>query len=463
MKRNSFGIQRRWHLQISGTSRHRAASPLLSGISRRRAASPPYEPPPPPDPPQPGSVKIHAKAIKFSGANTDYNPLYERALESKIEPPQWQKVPDQDAPISKPISYVKGTRATVKLDISGSPKIPPRSSLLVRVTPTAALWKQVFRKDTKGRFMKNAKGELVADDASGVHPYRITFTDPSKTIQITDWTHEDYEQLSFKTSLLPDTVRFDKLKITWKFEYRYNAKGPWRDAGTQTTEHETYITYDRSYKGFKPQNRPWIEVLRRACSYAHGAATITETSTQVTTSIYDSLEFRYYSYNSHSWYDNSEINLWDMLDDGWVDCMDGSNYYTILMRWLGINANQVKINENPAADQGFYYKPLRPISASDNHTVGWLVRNRTKRDSNWWNFHQVGILGSVQHGTFGSHIYDPVIKINEIVPRVPTNMIRDDYERAIFDPVPYQDPEDPKMNLTGTFPWHMETLVGKVN
>lgn len=446
MKQNSFGIQRRWRLQASGTS-------------RRRSASPPYEGSPSTDPQQPG---IYAKAIKFSGADTDYNPLYDRALRSKIEPPQWQKVPDQNAPVSKPISYVKGTRATVKLDISGSPD-PPGSSLSVRVTPSAALYKQTFVKDSEGRFKKNAKGELVTDDAPGVDPYPITFTDPSRTIQVTDWTHKDYEQLSFKTSLLPDTVRFDKLKITWKFEYRYNAKDPWRSAGEQPTEHETYITYDRSYEEFKPDKRPWTQVLRRACSYAHGADTITETSTQVTTGIYDSLEFRYYSYDSHSWYDNSEIELWDMLEDGWIDCMDGSNYWTILMRWLGINANQIKINKDPSADQGFYYTTLRPISASDNHTVGWLVRNRTKRDSNWWNFHQVGILGDVKHGTFGSHIYDPIIKINEIAPRVPTNMIRDDYKRAIFDPVPYQDPEDPKMNLTGTFPWDVGTLVGQVN
>lgn len=82
--------------------------------------------------------------------------------------------------------------------------------------------------------------------------------------------------------------------------------------------------------------------------------------------------------------------------------------------------------------------------------------------AHYFKYVRFGILGDAQHGTLGSHIYDPIIKTNEIAPRVPTNMIRDDYKRAIFDPVPYQDPEDPKMNLTGTFPWDVEALVTNV-
>ena len=479
MKRNSFGIQRRWRLQVSGINRHRAAFPPLSGINRRRAASPPYEGPPSTDPQQPGSVKIYAKAIKFSGADTAYNPLCDRALDLKIEPPQWQKVPDQNAPISRPISYVKGTRATVKLDISGSPNIPPGSSLSVRVTPSAALYKQVFRKDAKGKLVKD-DGQLAVDDASGVAPYTITFTEPSKTIQVTNWTHEDYEQLSFKTSLLPDTVRFDKLKITWKFEYRYNAKDPWRAAGKETTEHEAYITYDRSYEGFKPDNRPWTQVLRRACSYAHGTDTITEASTQVTTGIYNSLEFYYDGEKTHSDYEDHWIRLWEMLNQGWMDCMDGSNYYTILLRWLGINANQIKINKEdhvrdenrkPIVYRGFYYKTLRPISTA-NDNAGWLVRNRNALNlggagSNWWNFHQVGIVAQDPDDTENStRVYDPIIRVNRGNPAVPVKMTQGDYKLALFDPASFPDPNLLKrigIQIHSTFPWADESaLVSQV-
>ena len=475
MKQNSFGIQRRWRLQVSGTS-------------LRRAASPPYEGPPPTDPEKPGSVKIHAEAIKFSGANTDYNPLYDRALRSKIEPPQWRKVPDQNAPVSEPISYVKGTRATVKLDISGSPKIPEKRSLSVRVTPSAALYKQVFRKDAKGKLVKEG-GELDADDAPGVDPYPITFDEPSETIQVTDWIHKDYEQLSFTTSAFPNTVRFDKLKITWKFEYRYNATDPWRDAGTETTEHETYITYDRSYEEFKSyeENHPWKEVLQRACSYAHGAATINEIFTQVTTGIYNSLEFYYIPHDSHSDDDDHWIKLWEMLNDGWVDCMDGSNYWTILMQWLGINANQIKINEEdhirdenrkPIVYNGFYYKTLRPISTA-NDNAGWLVRNLNDPGSNWWNFHQVGIIvqdpddpenpDDQENSTReenSTRVYDPIIMVNRDNPAVPVKMTKDDYERALFDPAPFPFPDRLKrrgIQMNSTFPWADESaLVSQV-
>lgn len=467
MKRNSFGIRRRWRL--SGISRHRAASPPYEYPPQ---PDPPQPDPPQPDPPQPGSVKIYAKAIKFSGADTAYNPLYDRALGSKIEPPQWRKVPDQDAPISEPISYVRGTRAIVKLDISGSPNIPPGSSLSVRVTPTAALWKQVLRKD--------AKGQLVADDASGVNPYPITFDEPSETIQVTNWTHEDYKQLSFTTSAFPDTVRFDKLKITWKFEYRYDAKDPWRDAGKQPTEHETYITYARSYEEFKPDKRPWTQVLRRACSYAHGADTITETSTQVTTNIYDSLEFYYDGGNTHSDYDDHWIKLWEMLNHGWMDCRDGSNYYTILMRWLGISANQIKINKEdhirdqnkrPIVYMGFYYKTLRPISTA-NDNAGWLVRNPNTLDlsgagGNWWNFHQVGIVAQDPDDPENStRVYDPIIMVNRGKPAVPVKMTRDNYKLALFDPAPFPDPDRLTrmgIKINSTFPWADESaLVSQV-
>ena len=477
MKQNSFGIQRRWRLQNSfGIQRRWRLQ--ASGTSRRQAAPPPYEGSPSTDPQQPGSVKIYAKAIKFSGADTDYNPLYDRALRSKIEPPQWQKIPDQNVPVSKPISYVKGTRATVKLDISGSPD-PPGSSLSVRVTPSGSLYKQVFRKDAKGKLIKE-DGQLAADDAPGVDPYPITFDEPSETIQVTDWTHKDYEQLSFTTSAFPNTVRFDKLKITWKFEYRYNATDKWRSAGEQTTEHETYITYDRSYEEFKPDKRPWTQVLRRACSYAHGTNTITEASTQVTTGIYNSLEFYYNGNDTHSDDDDHWIKLWEMLSQGWMDCMDGSNYYTILMRWLGINANQIKINkedhirdanETPIVYRGFYYKTLRPISTA-NDNAGWLVRNPNTLNlggpgGNWWNFHQVGIVAQDPDDTENStRVYDPIIMVNRGNPAVPVKMTQDDYKLALFDPAPFPNPNRLKrigIQINSTFPWADESaLVSQV-
>ena len=398
-----------------------------------------------PVPPYPKPVTVSVANIMFTGTRTDYNPLYDRERELKIEPPQWQKDPRKD----EPISYVRKKRATLKLDITGSPD-KLRVPVWVKVTPKAELLKKTVTED--------GKEELVPDPGST----SIAFKPQSEPIRVTKWDDPDYEQLSFTTNPLPDEVRLNQLKITWNFKYGYTKNGPWFDAGKERTAHEIYITYARPYYGFPMSYRPWKQVLRTACSYAHGAKTTIKASSLVTTGIYDSLEFKYDGTDSHSEFDNSQIRLWDMIGDGWVDCMDGSNYYTILMRWLGINANQIKINEDPRRDQGFYYTTLRPISASDNHTVGWLVRNRTKRGSNWWNFHQVGILGDEQHGTLGSHIYDPIIKINEIDPTVPTNMIRDDYKRALFDPVPYRDPKNPKMDRVGKFPWHVAALVCKV-
>ena len=324
-------------------------------------------------------VRVNVAGIIFTGARNDYNPLYDREGESNIEPPQWHRDPITNELTNKPISYVRKKKATVKLDITGSYGTP----IWVKVTPKAELLKKVITEKGVEKF--------VPDPG----PTSIAFDRASEAIEVTNWNDPDYERLTFKTNILPNEVRLNQLKITWKFEYGYSKMGPWLKAGEETTYHEIYITYASSYRGFLPHKRPWKRVLKTACSYAHGENSQIEVSKRVTTGIYDSLEFRYYSYGSHSVYNNSQIKLWAMLEDGWIDCMDGSNYWTILMRWLGINANQIKINRNTDPDEGFYYTTLRPISASDNHTVGWLVRNRTKRDSNWWNFHQVGILGDI--------------------------------------------------------------------
>ena len=123
--------------------------------------------------------------------------------------------------------------------------------------------------------------------------------------------------------------------------------------------------------------------------------------------------------------------------EGWVDCRDASNYYTIMMQWLGICANQEKINPDK---EGFYFKELRPISTSDNLNAGWEIDH--------WNFHQVGLL---------THVYDPIIKVNKITVydpitmtyktdgTVPINMIKDNYKRTIFE--------------SGKFTWDSKDLV----
>ena len=388
----------------------------------------------------PSSVTIHAEAIKFSGADTDYNPLYDRQPNPhgvNIEPPQWQKDPEK----RDPISYVRGKKAIVKLDISGSPQIPTGRTISVRVTPSGALCKQIFEKDANGKLVKDA-GKLVAEDATGVDPYPITFEPPFQTGQITNWTHLDYDLLSFTTNALPNTVRFDKLKIDWCFEYRYNEQDEWQPAGTERTEHETYITYARSYEEFLPHEYPWKQVLRRACSYAYGTDTIAETATQVTTGIYDSLEFKYDGSKTHSEYDNSEIDLWDMMNEGWMDCRDGSNYYTIMMRWLGIRAWQQKIGDGNEWWKTFTFKALRPISSTtDDDDMGWW--NVPMNMGYAWNFHQVGIFNdrpgpddknkpTPRIWDDRTRIYDPTIKVNRNTPRVPTDMTQNAYTLVLY-------------------------------
>ena len=381
-----------------------------------------------------GSVRINAAAIKFtdSAARGYYNPLYDRQPTPvhpsglNIEPPQWQKAPYK----SEPISYSRGTRATIKLDITGSPPIPDDSSISVRVTPRAELLKRIL--------MEEDNDTLVTDP----NPHSITFDPPCRTIQVTDWNQPDYEQLTFTTNALPNEVQLSQLKITWCFEYRYSETDQWFNVPEEITSHETYITYSRPYYKFSPFYRPWKQVLRKACFYAHGATSTISASSMVTTKIYDSLEFSYKSNKSHSDFDNSEIKLWQMLSDGWVDCMDGSNYYTIMMQWLGIPAKQQKISEGPG---GFFYNLLRPISTSDNLNAGWEIDH--------WNFHQVGIL---------THVYDPIIRTNATVVYdpitmtdkaegpgiVPTNISSDDYKPAIFE--------------SGKFSWDSKALVRRV-
>ena len=396
-----------------------------------------------PSPPkQPGSFSIYLKAIKFSGAGTAYNPLYDRALASKIDPPQWQKVPDQKDPTSQPISYVKGTQATLAVDIAGTPKLSG-TPIEVRVTVSGKLWQQVL--------VKNNTGELEVKDAPGVGT-PITFQPTSQTIRVTNWDHEDYGQLRFTTQALPNTVRFDKLKIEWCFEYRYNRSGPWLAAGRETTDHELYITYARAYEGFEPNKYPWTQVLRRACFYAHGQKDIIGIARRVTTGIYNSLEFEYTQRDTHSWYNNGKIKLWDMLRDGWMDCQDGSNYWTIMLRWLGISANQIKINEqdhikdkagNPIVYNGFYYKTLRPISSDPNIKAEWRVRDLNNAGSNWWDFHQVGVLEDIHTPVNAdrTRVYDPTIKLNRNAPIVPVNASKAAYKLALFDPRPFPFPD----------------------
>jgi len=267
-------------------------------------------------------------------------------------------------------------------------------------------------------------GELTSDSTS------ISFTPSSQTIEVTDWDDEDYNRLTFTSSALPNEVRLDNLSITWDFEYGYSQNGPWNDAGDQTISHEIYITYDRPYYLFSPFYRPWKRVLRDASSYADGATSTIQTSSMVTSGIYNSLAFYYKSTDSHSYYDNSQIELWSMRAQGWMDCMDGSNYYTIMMRWLGISANQIKIDES--VPDTFDYKELRPISTSSNLNAGWQTGN--------WNFHQVGIL---------TNVYDPIIMVDKTgTPRVPTNMTKPVYSGYVFD--------------AGEFVWASNALVTRV-
>ncbi len=375
-----------------------------------------------PSPPDPISVRVNVAGIIFTGARNDYNPLYDREDEVNIEPPQWQQDPFK----REPVSYVRKKKATIKLDITGSYGTP----IWVRVTPTAELLKKIT----------TAEGveKLVPDPGET----SIAFDRTSETIHVTNWDDPDYERLIFKTNALPDEVRLNQLKITWKFEYGYTKMGPWFRAGQETTYHEIYITYAPSYRGFLPHKRPWKQVLKTACSYAHGEDSKIEVSKRVTTGIYDSLEFNYDPEESHSDFLNYEIRLWSMLKEGWVDCMDGSNYYTILMRWLGIPAHQIKISPNNS--DKFVYKELLPIAK-----ISFTNRPDTDWESKTWNFHQVGILGDAQQGTLGNHIYDPIIMIDKTgTPRVPTNMIRDNYQRAIFK--------------SGQFVWDANALVTKV-
>ncbi|MDE0683827.1 MAG: hypothetical protein OXI63_12995 [Candidatus Poribacteria bacterium] len=189
----------------------------------------------------PGSITVNVHGIMFTGTRGDYNPLFDRALSSKIEPPQWQKDPEK----RDPISYVRETHATVKLDISGSSDLEGRT-ISVRVTPSGTLKKKTLT--------EQGQEQVVAYDP----PETITFTPEDRTIQVTNWGKPDYEKLIFSSSALPDEIRLDELNITWCFEYRYPTDGAnqWRDAGTQTTKHETYITYARPHYGFAPIYRP---------------------------------------------------------------------------------------------------------------------------------------------------------------------------------------------------------------
>ena len=367
----------------------------------------------------PNLVTVNVASIIFTGPHANYNPLFDREPSagfpkgSEIEPPQWEKKSGKN----EPISYVKRKSATLKLDITGSPD-KLRGPVWVKVTPKAELLKKTVTED--------GKEELVPDP--GTTP--ITFTRRSEEIRVTNWDDPDYEQLSFTTNPLPDEVRLNQLKITWNFKYGYTKNGPWFDAGKERTAHELYITYRRPYYGFPPFYRPWKQVLKTACSYAHGAKTTIEASSMVTPKIYMSFKFNYISRKSHSEFDNCKIKLWDMLKEDWVDCMDGSNYYTILMRWLGIPAHQKKISPSPS--DKFVYKLLRPISRSKNLKAEWGIDR--------WDFHQVGIL---------SHVYDPIIMIDPERKIIPANMPRWDYERAIFE--------------SGQFVWDSLALVTSVH
>ncbi|MCG8620387.1 MAG: hypothetical protein MJE68_00090, partial [Proteobacteria bacterium] len=338
-------------------------------------------PEPPTKTPSLDAVQVKVAGVKFVGGASDSitNPLYDREQKKNIEPPQWRKenLLQNILGRDEPISYVKGTKATVKLDITGSGETP----VWVKVTPRATLLKKT---------LLVGGGETVSADPK---PMPVVFQPASRRIEVTDWNAPDYETLTFKTNRLPNEVRLSELGITWGFEWGRTENGPWHDAGVEPTSHETYITYARSYREFLPHRRPWKEALRRACFYAHGADTELRVSKGVTTGIYNSREFDYslaIEYNkehTHSYRDIVSkpplfgIYLWRMLLDGWVDCRDGSNYYTILMRWLGIDANQIRINGT------FFYNPLLPISKNPN----------PNDDARWvedsWRFHQVGILG----------------------------------------------------------------------
>lgn len=345
---------------------------------------------------------IEVVGIIFTGAPgaINYHPLYDRQPKPgypsglNIDPPQWLKSPSKN----EPIAYTRNTVMTVKADISGTYDTP----IWVRITPS---------------------GVLTSDNTS------INFSPSSRIIQVTDWGVEDYDNLIFSSSALPNEIRLDSLSISWSLQYGYSSDGPWYDVGSQVTEHQIYVTYDRPYYLFSPFYRPWKQVLHAACHYANGATTTSQASCMVVSGIYNSLQFSYRSWDSHSEFDNSKFELWKMLSAGWMDCMDGSNYYTVMMRWLGIPANQVKIDENL---QGFYYKELRPISTSPDLDAGW--------QTGYWNFHQVGIL---------TNIYDPIIMVDRTgTPRVPANMDMPTYKGYVF--------------ASGTFEWGTSALVSSV-
>lgn len=426
------GVQGRWRRQSGRRAAAGGATSSDSGSMGPYTENPVITPPPT-ETPSTDSFTIKVAGIKFSGAEDAYNPLFDRARKLRIDPPQWRKenLLEKILGRDEPISYVQGRSATVKLDITGLPeipKVPKGRSIFVRVTPSAKLRKQ--------RLVKK-QGKLVVEEDPGASSYPITFDPPDRTIKVSDWGADDYDQLEFTTSAFPDEVRFDKLHITWRFEYRSPEEETWSSGGEDRTEHETYITYGQASEAFAPHFRPWTQVLRRACFYAHGADTIIEASTRGATGIYDSREF-YYTGGTHSRLNNDWINLWQMFNDGWVDCRDISNYYTIMMHWLGITTVwQQKITE---VTGGFHFNTLRPLSTAldPDFDEGWWVRKQGETISNWWAFHQVGILNDKPIPAIEddrTKIYDPMIRIERDTEteRVPTDMTQTAYKRAIFD------------------------------
>ncbi|HOC94096.1 MAG TPA: hypothetical protein PKH33_17235 [bacterium] len=301
------------------------------------------------------SITCEVYKVKLTSIDSYYDIALEDGYGNDVPDTIWKS----DGSVNEPIADVKSDRTRIWATLETSPAD--------------------FRPAVKYHWYILDSGTVVKEDSGET----IAETDSNVKIWVDSYEKMGKYQLKLKFSFYKDDTYNNLLEEV-------------------ETTHVYYLTYAIPQA---PMAKPWKEVIDKATEWAHGDETELEIATDMRNHIYY-MPNRYYTpLDTHTSVDpitfTSIFRLRQFLSDDWIDCKDGANYYTVLNKSIGLDAEGMIIM-GP-----FHTNPIIALGQSQGQI--------------WWNHHMVG---------WYNNVFDPVLKFPNLHP---INMTKDEYKDNLLD------------------------------
>lgn len=204
-----------------------------------------------------------------------------------------------------------------------------------------------------------------------------------------------------------DTAGVERDVVMWRWQYR-DGMGPWQDMGFTT--HEVFAVLQTPTAPWQQSpagntQLPWIDALRHACRWAHGAHTADDAAARVTAAVYalgPSLVVYDCPGGGSSHYSAGGFDLTAFLDrlgggvgNGvYMNCSDCATIVSTMANLVGADLWQSRM--------GWYFdlNPLLAIGSSTWQTAcGW----------SGFSYHEVGWKGAC---TASDHVFDACLQVD---------------------------------------------------